>query len=144
MTWVRCLIGQRHHRFDKISIAVSSEIKTALNRSVLLPRTNQQQMPNPRCHLALQRRYHNTLYPRRMQTHPLPLTQTIRCGILWGHPRFLRTLSGPFDNVFRTRIPAPRALCGGINAVISASTVFLIYVLYHALLCLSIEKCTFL
>lgn len=37
---------------------------------------------------------------------------------------FLRTLSGPFDIVFRTRIPASRALCGGIGAVISASTVF--------------------
>ena len=41
-----------------------------------------------------------------------------------GKSLFLRTLSGPFDIVFRTRIPASRALCGGIGAVISASTVW--------------------
>ena len=33
------------------------------------------------------------------------------------------TLGGPFDNLFLTRLSAPRALCEGIVAVISASTV---------------------
>ena len=32
-------------------------------------------------------------------------------------------LSGPFDNLFLTRLSAARALCKGIIAVISASTV---------------------
>ena len=70
----------------------------------------------------------------RMLSHPLHLTcaglicslaasQTERCGILTELPCFLRTLSGPFDHVFRTCIPAPQALCGGIIAFISASTV---------------------
>ena len=35
-------------------------------------------------------------------------------------------LSGPFDNLFLARLSAPQALCRGIIAVISASTVFLI------------------
>ena len=33
------------------------------------------------------------------------------------------TLSGPFDDLFLARLSAPRALCTGIIAVISASTV---------------------
>ena len=32
-------------------------------------------------------------------------------------------LNGPFDNLFLTRLSAPRVLCKGIIAVISASTV---------------------
>ena len=36
---------------------------------------------------------------------------------------FLCTLGGPFDELFLTRLPATRALCEGIFAVISASTV---------------------
>jgi hypothetical protein len=40
-------------------------------------------------------------------------------------------LRGPFDNLFLTRFPATRALCEGIIAVISASTVSIYFVLYH-------------
>ena len=36
---------------------------------------------------------------------------------------YARTLSGPFAGLFPARFPAPRALCGGIAGLISASTV---------------------
>ena len=36
-------------------------------------------------------------------------------------------LRGPFDELFPTRFPASRALCGGIFTVISASTVWMKY-----------------
>ena len=39
---------------------------------------------------------------------------------------FDHTLSGPFDNLFHTRLSASRALCKGIIAVISASTVCIV------------------
>ena len=44
---------------------------------------------------------------------------------------FLCTLGGPFDELFLTRLPATRALCEGIFAVISASTVWAIRLLTH-------------
>ena len=46
-------------------------------------------------------------------------------AIYWAGVRlpFLCTLGGPFDELFLTRLPATRALCEGIFAVISASTV---------------------
>ena len=49
-------------------------------------------------------------------------------------------LSGPFDNLFLTRLSAPRALCEGITAVISASSVyhFKLYTLLHFAIVLSI------
>jgi hypothetical protein len=44
----------------------------------------------------------------------------------------IRTLSGPFDDLFFTQLSAPWALCGSIIAVISASTVCYGYSLSHA------------
>ena len=55
-------------------------------------------------------------YPREL-THPYALQNTPEVP-------FPCTLSGPFDNLFLTRFSASRALCKGIIAVISTSTVF--------------------
>ena len=45
--------------------------------------------------------------------------------------RFDHALSGPFDDLFLTRLSATRALWKGIIAVISASTVFCCALVYH-------------
>ncbi len=64
-----------------------------------------------------------------------------RCPIPCSRHLF-RTLSGPFDDLFYTRLSAPRALCDSIAAVISASTVSLREV-YHIMRRMSSKICNF-
>ena len=78
---------------------------------------------NPRCHLeftgnpcALSR---IPSYPRQL-TYASTSQNTLRDTI---SPAFDCALSGPFDDLFLTRFSASRALCKGMIAVISASSV---------------------
>ena len=75
---------------------------------------------NPRCHLEFTAKLCTCrilTYPRQI-THALALQNTLRiCA-------FDCTLRGPFDDLFLTRLSATQALCTGIIAFISASTVW--------------------
>ena len=76
---------------------------------------------DPRCHLASRREP----CPLR-STDILPATDVCPHVAEYLTEVFDCALSGPFDNLFLARLSAPRALCRGIIAVISASTVWLI------------------
>ena len=56
------------------------------------------------------------LYPRQ-------ITSACNVAEYFVNVTFHCALSGPFDNLFLTRLSASRALCKGMIAVISASTV---------------------
>ena len=59
----------------------------------------------------------------RILSYPRQLTYAHTSqNTLW-QATFDCALSGPFDNLFLAWLPASQALCGGIIAVISASTV---------------------
>ena len=70
----------------------------------------------------------------RILTYPRHVTSAPRRRILRSDSPFVLSfdcaLSGPFDNLFLTCLSPPQALCKGIIAVISASTVYRIKFLY--------------
>ena len=97
---------------DRISESVKDEYNTLIKSKHY-----------PRCHLDLQQ-WRCTL--SRIPAYPRQLTyahtsQNTRYNIDY---TFDCALSGPFDNLFLTWFSAPQALCKGIIAVISASTVW--------------------
>jgi len=97
-----------------------AENKTSLTEMNFLPRTNKTLIRG-----ATLIHGHDSRALDGVPTYPRQLTyahtsQNTRYKI------FDCALSGPFDNLFLTRLSAPRALCRGIIAVISASTVSVI------------------
>ena len=103
----------------------SREIKTPLTEQLLCQGRIK---TYPRCHLvftALGRALCGIpVYPRQLTY--APTSQATK------HRAFHSALRGPFDNLFPIRIPASRTLCGGITAVISASTVFIRFSVLYA------------
>ncbi|MGN1450798.1 MAG: hypothetical protein ACI4XQ_01760, partial [Eubacteriales bacterium] len=59
----------------------------------------------------------------RIPTYPRQMTSACNVAEYFVKITFDCALSGPFDNLFLTRFSASQALCKGIIAVISASTV---------------------
>jgi hypothetical protein len=59
----------------------------------------------------------------RIPTYPRQITSACNVADYFVKITFDCALSGPFDNLFLTWLSAPQALCKGIIAVISASTV---------------------
>ena len=105
------------------SIVPLCSLKNALDRILVLSRTNN--LNYPRCHLEF------TIKLVRLagyQHIPGKWRMPTRRRILWISGWMINpfdcALSGPFDNLFHTWFSAPQALCKGIIAVISASTVY--------------------
>lgn len=59
----------------------------------------------------------------RIPTYPRQMTSAYNVAEYFVKITFDCALSGPFDSSFLTQLSAPRALCKGVTAVISASTV---------------------
>ena len=105
------------------STVLFCSLKNALDRILVLSRTNN--LNYPRCHLEFTIKlvrlagYQHILGKLRM-----PSRRRILWISVWMINPFDCALSGPFDNLFHTWFSAPQALCKGIIAVISASTVY--------------------
>ena len=67
----------------------------------------------------------------RIPTYPRQMTSACNVAEYFVKATFDCALGGPFDNLFLAWFSASQALCKGIIAVISASTVWNIYFLYY-------------
>ena len=98
-------------------------IKNAPDRILVLSRTNN--LNYPRCHLEFTIKLVRLAgYQHIPDKWRMPSRRRILWISGWKINPFDCALSGPFDNLFLTWFSASQALCKGIIAVISASTVY--------------------
>ena len=126
---IRCVHSCEHDVLHVLSAARSHSqcnkkvLDNSPNRDFCQGRISISKHCYPRCHLEFTEMTPCTC---GIPTYPRQLTYASRRTILctFSTRAFPCALSGPFDELFHTRISAYRALCSGINAVISASTVY--------------------